>query len=1197
MAASDFYDDVYTMFVGYFGRPPAKAGLEYYSAQLDRYANELLDQGLPVDDAWKLLADDMYKSAEGQELYGDMGLSAQIIQVYQFTFGRDPATAGLDYWVDAVINGPIDEETGERMDPVPVAHIPYTIAKSADADDTAVLEAKIASAELWVASLDTPQEIATFETPEGRDAGRAFLATVTTNEPASQEAVDAAIAEMVNPTGEGQTFTLTTAADTIPGLVGDQGTTDTSGDDTIVATNTTLSAADRIADAGGENELFYGQSGILAAPVEIGAFQMSGVQTLTATNDSDQQVRFDLSGTGDLALVKSQNSSANVVFDELTTLANVEVESATTNANVRVQYQNALLTGTADTVNLDLSATNRANSDIGVITLGSVATVNRGIESLDIEVMGADTTVNGINSDVTNVVITGDGSSLTLGDGSSLSNDGYFNATLRSLDAETYSGNLNLGVGADDPALFPDDTSAPSENTLLTAMTGSGNDVLWVAGGRLDSALNDGDDTMVFDTALNETNNHGFRADDSIDGGAGVDTLQLGFFNGAALAGAIDPVTGLPIGPVGGAFTLSTTEFNNKQGFEVIDVRANLTNMTLSQGFIDKMTEDLGPMLVTSNRVNEGFTGALLAAANIAEQGMVTTLDTTALSQNTPLEYEGGDGSDRLVLNNDTFNNEVTLDGGSSWNANATPAGFGDYDTLTVVGGSSQTVIDASDLSNVGNFEGLNLVKQGGTSTFSLELTQGFLNANTENANDLGNTSINDQVFQIFSEASQSGNALGVGDTVNIDITGLIGANLGGRGFDFTDLNASGATVNYTVSGNAATAAQIAAVTAVDAVGRPDVIASRANPTAQQETVLVAQARGFDTTSGFQIQGSIVATAGDDILRSEAGFLNGTATINLGGGFNSLEITTQVTPPLAGGVNAALAGAQNVNEVVLMGGSTANVNIMNGANIATEAQAASTVTLGAGGQVFTSTAGAQVVNAGGGDDSITTGLLGDVVSDDLGSEFISVGAGNDLVFIGAGDEAVVLGDGNDQIFVVVAGSDAIDAADDPNAATPFEDTILLANTDGISQGDTDLVVVSSFSVADDSLVMSSLVGGVMTPTSDGVFVNNATGGGGPVITNLPTATVLEIASSAYQWAGATPNEVALQEFMQNTMGVTGVAGVNTAITVVAYDAGGNAAVFQAEDALGDGDQFFDQVELIAILDGVGADSLSAANFA
>lgn len=1204
MAASDFYDDVYTMFVGYFGRPPAQAGLDYYAQQLDQYANELLDQGQPVDDAWKLLADDMFKSAEGQELYGDLGLSAQIIQVYQFTFGRDPATAGLDYWTDAVINGPVDEATGERKDPVPVAFIPYTIAKSADADDTAVLDAKIASAELWVASLDTPQEIAAFETPEGRDAGRQFLATVTTDQPADQAAADAAIAEMVNPTPVGQTFTLTTAADTIPGLVGDQGTTNTDGDDTIVATNTTLSAADRIADAGGENELFYGQSGTLANQVEIGAFQMSGVQTLTATNDSDQQVRFDLSGTSDLALVKSLNSSANVVFDELTTLADVEVESATTNANVRVQFQNALLTGADDTVNLDLSATNRTNSDIGTITLGSVATVNRGIENLNIEVMGADTTVNGINSDVTNVVITGDGSSLTLGDGSSLTNDGYFNATLRSLDAESYSGSLNLGVGADDPTLFPNDPSAPSESTLLTAKTGSGNDVLWVAGGQLDSALNDGDDTMVFDTALNETNNHGFRADDSIDGGAGVDTLQLGFFNGAVLAGAIDPVTGLPIGPVGGGFTLSTTEFNNKQGFEVIDVRAATTNMTLSQGFIDRMTEDQGPLLVTSDRVNDGFTGALLVAANIAEQGMVTTLDTTALSQNTPLNYVGGDGSDRLVLNNDTFNNEVTLDGGSSWNADATPAITGDYDTLTVVGGSAQTVIDASDLSNVSNFEGLNLVKQGGTSTFNLELTQGFLNANTENANDLGNTTnVNDQVFQIFSETSQNGNALGIGDTVNIDITGLVGVNLGGRGFDFTDLNASGATVNYTVSGTvlAATDPRIAAVTTVDSnQGRNDVIASRANPSSQQQNVLVAQASGFDTTSGFQIQNSTVATAGDDLLRADAAFLDATATIDLGNGFDTLEITTAVaTPPLTARVNQALNITQNVEKFVLTAGSAFNVNITNGAGIATEAQAASTVTLGAGGQTFTSTAGAQVVNAGGGNDNITTGVSGDVISDNLGSETIDSGAGNDVVFIGAGNETVTLGAGNDQLFVVVAGTDTIDA-DEPADDTTSVDTIYLSNTDGVAQAHTAQANISNFSTAvgdgvDDVLVMASARGGVMVTTSDGVYLNDATGVGAPLVTNLGDGTVLEIASSAYQWSGTAPNEAALQAFMENTMGVTGVA--NAVITVVAYDASadGNAAVLQAWN--NDADAAFDEVELVAVLDGVGIDALTAANFA
>jgi hypothetical protein len=470
----------------------------------------------------------------------------------------------------------------------------------------------------------------------------------------------------------------------VPGLIGSNGTTDTRGDDTYVATNTTLTAADRINDEAGEDVLVYGQSGTLAAAVNIGAFEMSGVETLRATNDSDQIVDFDLSGTTDLTRVAAVNSRQTILFDELTTLADVEVEDATLNAPVIVRYQNSLLTGTDDTVNLFLEANNRTNSTVGLIQLGSVGTGNQGIENLNINVEGNNTAVDAINSDVTNVTITGE-------DGSALAVGAYFNNTLRSLDAQTYAGNLDLAIGA-----------ATGEGTALTALLGSGNDTLFVGGGRLAADLGAGDDRIIFDTG-NPTANHGFRSDDAIDGGDGTDTLQLG------------------LGDNVGNFVLATTEFNNKQSLEVIDVRAAVVNMTLSQGFVDSADQTL---LITTDNVG-----------GINEYLMVTTVDTTQLSQNTPLNYVGGDGSDRLVLNDATFNSAVDLDGGGNYNDGPPPsnAGLGDYDTLTVVGGTSATVIDAADLGNIQNFEGMNLVKQGGgTTTINLVLTAEFLNEGVE---------------------------------------------------------------------------------------------------------------------------------------------------------------------------------------------------------------------------------------------------------------------------------------------------------------------------------------------------------------------------------------------------------------------------------------------------------------------------------
>ncbi len=657
-----------------------------------------------------------------------------------------------------------------------------------------------------------------------------------------------------------QTITLTINADTVPGLIGSAGTTDTRGDaDVYIATNTTLTAADRIHDeAGDRDSMVYGQSGTLAAPVNIGAFEMSGVETLRATNDSNQIVDFDLSGTRDLERVAAVNSRQLIIFDELTTLADVEVEDATAAAPVIVQYQNSLLAGTDDTVNLFLEANNRLNSAVGVIQLGSVATGNGGIENLNINVEGNNTAVVGIDSNVTNVTITGeDGSALVVGN--------YFNNTLRSLDAQEYAGDLQLGVGQN-----------TGEGTDLAALLGSGNDTLWVAGGRLDANLGAGDDRIIFDTG-NATANHGFRSDDAIDGGEGIDVLQLG------------------VGDNVGNFVLATTEFNNKQSLEVIDVRAAVVNMTLSQGFVDSADQTL---LITSDNVGGNN-----------EYLMVTTVDTTQLAQNTALNYVGGDGSDRLVLNDATFNSAVNLDGGGNYNDGppASNAGLGDYDTLTVVGGTSATVIDAADLGNIRNFEGMNLVKQGGgTTTINLVLTQAFLNQNTLTVVD-ARTTIDDRIFQIFSAASQNGVALGAGDTVNVEMSAAVFNQIAalGRGFDYTSLLASGATVNFTIDGAAADAVQLAALIgfADTAAARGDVIGSRANPLA------VAP---LDTTLG--VDGIDGAVLGRDIETSQATLQ--AFDVILGGGFD-LNFNGAATPNINTAFGQQFAGVTNINAINL----------------------------------------------------------------------------------------------------------------------------------------------------------------------------------------------------------------------------------------------------------------------------------------
>lgn len=57
----------------------------------------------------------------------------------------------------------------------------------------------------------------------------------------------------------------------------------------------------------------------------------------------------------------------------------------------------------------------------------------------------------------------------------------------------------------------------------------------------------------------------------------------------------------------------------------------------------------------------------------------------------------GGSGSDRLILDNESFNQFVDLDGGTNMGQGVV-AMAGDYDTLTV---RDSAVLDRGDLANV----------------------------------------------------------------------------------------------------------------------------------------------------------------------------------------------------------------------------------------------------------------------------------------------------------------------------------------------------------------------------------------------------------------------------------------------------------------------------------------------------------------
>ena len=458
----------------------------------------------------------------------------------------------------------------------------------------------------------------------------------------------------------------------------------------------------------------------------------------------------------------------------------------------------------------------------------------------------------------------------------------------------------------------------------VTFKGGSGNDYVEFEIGSVNATGGAGNDTFAFVSAKN---NGTFGSTDSIDGGAGTDTIQIGL-NGVR------------------TYNISATEFNNKGSIEVVDLRGQVNNITLSQEFVGKADTKLtvrSDKIVQTSATDSGNDLLNTPAGNLLlEDRAVTTLDTTNLDQNTGLIYLGGSGSDRLILDNESFNQFVELDGGTNLGQGAV-ATNGDYDTLSV---RNSAVLDRGDLANVKNFEGLVLVKTDASAQYTIELTEAFLLANTK-TNDLnaayGETDIRDQTFFIGTVAAANANALSFGDTVNVDITDLLtaGGTLktslsanGGRGLDLTSLVAAGVTVNYIVNGAPATVPQIAAVTNNDATGVASVIgASPAIPLGNQPIVFTGV--NGDTTSGFEIAGNRIATAGNDTISVGGLVLTNAAVINGSAGTDTLTATTgaDISAATIASIEAlSFSGAVTLTQAQYAGIGAANVNGTSGAD-------------------------------------------------------------------------------------------------------------------------------------------------------------------------------------------------------------------------------------------------------------------------
>jgi len=784
--------DIQKLYVAYFNRPADKLGLDYWmksSMTVQQIANSFAVQ-------------DEYKNA-----YAGKTTSEIVNQIYKNLFNRSADVEGLSYWVAEISAG---------RSTLGYAAFQIMNGPKAGSADAIAVENKVAAATAFTTDIDTTDEVIAYESANVETLGvvkawlagvtdAATLATAKASLTANLKAVVDAKA-VVNVVGK--SFTLLNTADTVTG---------TDNNDTIVATDLTLSSADRIMGGAGADELKLSAQ----TTQNYAAFEMKSVETVTVTADGTSTQTIDLSGATDITNLKSLNSAGTVTLNQVTTLANLEVNNTTTGNNVTVSYQDAVVAGKTDTVKVAL--VNNSNAGIGTLTLGSTGAALGGVETIAITTSGAASTVATLASTAPTITVEGD-------KGLTVTNN--LNDAVTTFDASKLTGASAVSIKfAATTAVTSVKTAAGADSVTMTGNTknatvslGAEADVL--VAGLGDDVIDLGEGNDRIEVAVN-----GLTVNDSITGGAGADTLRL-------LA----------------ADTISKSEAEKVTAVETFDLRG-------AGGTVLTVTDNL---LTTISTGSDRFT------VTTASSTGANTVDITNLTfgNTNKLQVTGGLGNTAAVAQNETvIANDATV------NAKAILSfGSGTTDTLRVIDGATMT---ADDLSGITGLEVIDLRAASAVSqTWNIFLTDALVRGAT-----LANSNADDSVggVAVASDAAVAAGSLVIdinnnipaGSIVNINTDGLT-ATLGAGAI--TVKNNANVTVN--VAGTGTTAGVHAQVTVQNSL-RYTLNSDNMTGTANNDTFLA------DSLSQVQVADSITGAGGTgDILQLNFSLNNVGATVN-----------------------------------------------------------------------------------------------------------------------------------------------------------------------------------------------------------------------------------------------------------------------------------------------------------------------------
>jgi len=277
-------------FIGYFGRAAAATGANFWETQLIAGGSTQAAQvGIAAGFSVQAEATTLYPFLASPLVSTPATINSFVNAVFMNLFGHPQAT-GATYWPTQLQNtltaaAALSGVAQTNFIANAVGQFIYDIALGAQAADQAVLTAKVTVANYFTLDSQTYN----VATPVGSPAWTEAVAVVSGVTSATQvAAAEAAIDAFFAIPTPGQTFTLTTAPDLIPGLIGSLGTSSTAGNDIIIGQNIgaaatwTMNPADQINGGLGVNtfKLYADGTGIAGATAIAQFPTLTSIQNL-----------------------------------------------------------------------------------------------------------------------------------------------------------------------------------------------------------------------------------------------------------------------------------------------------------------------------------------------------------------------------------------------------------------------------------------------------------------------------------------------------------------------------------------------------------------------------------------------------------------------------------------------------------------------------------------------------------------------------------------------------------------------------------------------------------------------------------------------------------------------------------------------------------------------------------------------------